>query len=156
MLLSTLSISSYGFAFGFSHLPTILNKIDLKSLDYLNLTRKSNIRKRKGSEKGPASNGLMEFDNEVFFLRSEAVVPEIRPKVISPSQSTTLPTSIQPFEKRAIFIQIPSLLDNRRNKARERTERDLLSWEPESNSQLHGWKHKQGFWHLPLQSKALF
>lgn len=47
-------------------------------------------------EKGPVANKGMQMDNKLFFLRRESSTFKIRPKIINPTKTTTLPTSLKP------------------------------------------------------------
>lgn len=47
----------------------------------------------------PATYSCMKCYNHLLFLWSEALMLQIRPQIISPSQPTALPTSLQPYNK---------------------------------------------------------
>ena len=105
----------------------------------------------------------MKPNNHFLFLGRESVMIEIRPQVISPPESATLPASSKscktcPFMEscltgkskiitRLIIIQIISAICIYIN---------LLSSEQKSNFLYHAWPHEQAFLHLPLQSKDPF
>ncbi|KAH7532578.1 hypothetical protein FEM48_Zijuj04G0035500 [Ziziphus jujuba var. spinosa] len=45
----------------------------------------------------------MKVNNELFFVRSEAVMFEVRPEIISPPEPATLPTSVESCKPKLIL-----------------------------------------------------
>lgn len=43
----------------------------------------------------PVSDHLMEIDDQLFLLRCESAATNVRPKVVDPSQTTTLTASLE-------------------------------------------------------------
>lgn len=58
---------------------------------------------KEKEKKPPASYSLMKVNNELFFLRSEAVMFEVRPEIISPPEPATLPTSVESCKPKLIL-----------------------------------------------------